>query len=203
MGAEPGGDAARLPDRAEASELRVAVEPVAGLRLERRRPLSEHPGAMALDRRREPLLPRRAGSPDRGEDASARGMQLLVARPARAKRELADAVAAEGRVRVTVDEAGNRAEPPALHLRDVAVESREVAHPPDRLDRLAGAEDERVLEHLDLAERPSAQRSSGPRGRRELREVAQEHARASVGHASPGARGIRSPPSSAAESASG
>ena len=181
---------------------------------------------MALDRRRKALLPRRAGRPDRGEDAAARGVQLLVARPARAKRELVDAVAAEGRVRVTVDEAGNGAEPPALHLRDVAVESREVAHPSDRLDRLAVAEDERVLEHLDLAECPSAQRSSGPRGRRELRKVAHEYSRASVGHASPGTRwleappakppapgrktcppsaamGIRSPPSSAAESASG
>ena len=129
-------------------------------------------------------------------------MQLLVARPAGAERELVHAVAAERGMRVAVDKARNRAQPAAVELRDVAVERRQVAHPPDGLDRVAGAEDERVLEHLDLAERRSSQRSLGSGGRRQLREVAQEQARAGRCHAS-GTRGIRSPPSSAAASASG
>jgi len=49
---------------------------------------------------------------------------------------------------------------------------------------------------------PSKQRSLGSGGRRQLREVAQEQARAGRRHAY-GTRGIRSPPSSAAASASG
>src|SRR5262249_41247477 len=90
-----------------------------------------------------------------------------------------------------------------VELGDLSVEPLQVAHPPDGLDRLAIAEDERVLEHLDLAERRPTQRDALPRRRRELREVAHEEPRASVGHARPGARGIRSPPSSAGGPASG
>ena len=41
MGAQPRRDAARVADRAERRELGLAVEPVAGLRLERRRALHE------------------------------------------------------------------------------------------------------------------------------------------------------------------
>ena len=91
-------------------------------------------------------------------------MQLLVARAAGAERELVHAVAAERGMRVAVDEARDRAQPAAVELDDVAVERRQVAHPPDGLDRVAVAEDERVLEHLDVAERRSAQRGARPAG---------------------------------------
>ena len=224
--AEPRREAARLPDRAERRELRLPVEPIARLRLEGRRALAEHPRAVQLDRCSQAVLACRPRSADRREDAAAGGMKLLVARPAGAERELVRAVAAERGMRVAVDKARDRAQPAAVELRDVTVERRHVAHPPDGLDRVAGAENERVLEHLDLAERRSAQRSIGSGGRRQLREVAQEQTRAGRRHASPGtgwlgarpakppapgretcppsaAMGIRSPPSSAAASASG
>ena len=100
---------------------------------------------------------------------------------------------------MAVHEPGDRAQAAAVELDDVAVERREFGHPPDGLDRLTGAEDERVLEHVDLAERVPTERSVGPGGRRELRQVADKQPRR---HAS-GARGIRSPPSSAAAIASG
>ena len=111
------------------------------------------------------------------------------------------AVTAEGRVRVAVDEPGDRAAPAAVELHDLAVEGPQVAHPPHRLDRLAGTEDVRVLEHLDLRESLSAQRRVASGRRRELREVADEQPRRA--HASAGAPGIRSPPASAASIASG
>ena len=130
-------------------------------------------------------------------------MELLVARSARAERELVHAVAAERGVRVAVDEPRDRTQPPAVDLGDVAGERRKVAHPSDRLDPVGGTEDEGVLEHLDLAERRPAQRGAASGGRRHLREVAQEQTRAGRRHASPGTRGIRSPPASAAASASG
>ncbi len=47
--AEPGRDAARVPDRAQGRELGVTVEAVARLRLERRRAGGAHPVAVALD----------------------------------------------------------------------------------------------------------------------------------------------------------
>ena len=83
-------------------------------------------------------------------------MQLLVARATRTERELVDAVAAESRVRMAVDETGDRAPPAAVELDDIALEPREVAHPPHRFDRVAGAEHVRVLEDLDRAEPRSA-----------------------------------------------
>ena len=140
---------------------------------------------------------------DGREDPAACRVQLLVARPAGTERELVDAVAAERRVRVAVDEPRHGAEATALHLHDLAVECWEVAHPPHGLDRLAGAEDEGVLDHLDSAERRPPQRSSHARRRRELREIAQEQASRRRRHASRGTAGIRIPPSSAAASASG
>ena len=80
-------------------------------------------------------------------------MQLLVARPAGAERELLDAVAAESRMRVAVDEARDRAQPSTVHLDDISAERREVAHAPDRVDHLARAEDKSILEDFDVAER--------------------------------------------------
>ena len=113
VGAEEGRDAAGSPDRAQRGELRLAVEAVARLPLERRRPGAEHPAAVALDGLAQPLLPRLARRAHGREDPAAGRVQLLVARAAGAKRELLDAVAAERRMRVAVDEAGDRAEPTA------------------------------------------------------------------------------------------
>ena len=158
---------------------------------------------MQLDRCSQAVLACRPRSADRREDAAAGGMQLLVARPAGAERELVRAVAAERGMRVAVDKARDRAQPAAVELREVTVERRQVAHPPDGLDRLAVAQDEGVLEHLDFAERRSAEGSPPPGRRRQLREVAEQQARAGPRHASLGTCGIRSPPSSAAASASG
>ena len=201
--AEPRRDAARVADRAERRELRVAVEPVARLRLERRRALAEHPPAVPLDRCAQAVLAGRPRRADGREDAAAGGVQLLVARAAGAERELVHAVAAERGVRVAVDEARDRAQAAAVELDDVAVERRQVAHPPDRLDRVAGAEDERVLEHLDLAERRAAERRIGSaRASRAARGRGRAAARGRVTRR-PGAGGIRRPPSSAAAIASG
>ena len=64
---------------------------------------------MPLDRLEEPAPAGGPRRPDGREDAAARGVQLLVARTARAQRELLDAVAAERRMRVAVDEPRDRA----------------------------------------------------------------------------------------------
>ena len=157
---------------------------------------------MARDDRRQAVLARGARRAHRREDAAALRVELLVARARRAERELLDTVAAERRVRVAVDEPGNRAQTASVELAYVAVERRQVAHATNSLDRVAGAEYVRVLEHVDVAERGSAQRCLAPRGRRELREIADEQPRAGS-HASCGADGIRSPPRTAASIASG
>ena len=122
-------------------------------------------------------------------------MQLLVARAPSTKRELLDAIAAESRVRVAVDEPRDRAEPPAVDLDDLARDGGQVAHAPHRLDRVAVAEHVRVLDDVDRAEIAPAQRRVRARRRRKLREVADEQ------HY--GACGIRRPPRSAASIASG
>ena len=83
-------------------------------------------------------------------------MQLLVRRAARAQRELLDPVAAEGDVGVAVDEAGDRAAAPSVHLDDVAVERLQVAHTADGRDRVVLTQDVRVPDHVDLAELRSA-----------------------------------------------
>ena len=108
--------------------------------------------------------------------------------------------AAERRVGVAVHQARDGAQPPTVELDDLALDRREVAHPSDGLDRVAGTEDKRVFEHVDLVERRSAQRGVSSGGRRELRQIADEEA---LRHASSGTRGIRSSPSPAAVSASG
>ena len=95
---------------------------------------SIHAG-VPLDAVAQAVLAERARRADGREDAAARGVQLLVARAGGAKRELLDPVAAQRRMRVTVDEARDRAEAATVELLDVAVERRQVAHPPDRLDR--------------------------------------------------------------------
>ena len=129
-------------------------------------------------------------------------MELLVARAAGAERELADAVAAERRMRVAVDEPGHGAEPGAVELLDLAVERLEVAHPPDRGDRLAAAEDVGVLDHVDRTQVGAARRlPRARRGRRDLGEVAEEQRRHRQLDASN--IGVERPCSRAAASASG
>ena len=81
--AEPRRDAASGADGAELGELGVAIEPVPGLRLERRRPRLEHPADMALERARELVGGRRTGRSDRREDPAAARVQLLVRTPPR------------------------------------------------------------------------------------------------------------------------
>src|SRR4029079_10480882 len=114
--AEPGRDAARGPDRTQLRELRVVVEPVARLPFERRRAVGSHPRTVAHRDRRELRFSGRAGGTDGREDATACGVELLVRGTARAQRDLVDAVAAEARVRVAVDEARNGREPAAVDL---------------------------------------------------------------------------------------
>ena len=79
-------------------------------------------------------------------------MQLLVARPGGAERELVDPVAAPRGMCVAVDEARDRAEAATVELLEVAVERSQVAHAPDRRDPVAVAEDERVVDHVDRGE---------------------------------------------------
>src|SRR5581483_9197215 len=95
---------------------------------------------------------------------------------------------------MAVDEPRNGAQAAAVDLDDVAADRRQIAHPPDRGDRLALAEDVGVLEDLDLAELSPAQRRTGPGRRRHLREVADEQRHAS----GDGTVGTTTPPRSAA-----
>ncbi len=81
-------------------------------------------------------------------------------------------------MRVTVDEARNGTASASVDLDDVAVERGQIAHAPDGLDRLAVAEDVRVLDHVDLAQRWPAQRRVAARRRRHLDEVADEKSHA-------------------------
>ena len=152
---------------------------------------------MPLDGLAQAVLAGGARRADGREDPATERVQLLVARTAGAERELVDAVAAERRMRVAVDEPRDRTEPAPVHLDDVAAKSGQVAHAAHRLDRLATAEDVRVLEHLDRAERAAAERRLTARWRRELREVADEQR-----HVSRGTDGIAIPPCAAASSAS-
>ena len=128
MRTEPGGSSACRPNRTKLGKLRLAIEPVSRLCLERRRPGATHPGNVTLERRSEPGLaglPRRA---DRRQDAPSRRMQLLVAGTRCTQRELRDPVAREARMGVAVDEPWDRRESPAVELLDLAGERLELAH---------------------------------------------------------------------------
>ena len=114
-------------------------------------------------------------------------MQLLVRRTGGPERELLDTVAGKARVRVAVDEARDCAAPAPVDLVDVAVEWPEIAHPSDGHDPRPFAEDERVLDDGDLAERRSTERRCVADRRHELRDVADEqaaHAPGSIGRSS-------------------
>jgi hypothetical protein len=150
--AEPRGDSALVSDRLQRGELGVAVEAVAGFRLERRRSRAQHPAAVHAHGGGELLGTGCTRRADGGHDSASRCVQFLVRRTGRAERELLHAVAGKAGVRVAVDEPGDRAEPPPVDLLHLAVEPRKVAHAADSLDRCTGAEDVRVFDHVDLGE---------------------------------------------------
>ena len=119
--------------------------------------------------------PCRAG---RREDPTAGGEQLLVRRAGRPQGELVSPVTREGGVRVAVDEPRDRREPPTVDLLDVvalavAVDPK-VAHRTNRLDEAVAHEHVRVLDHLDLAERATAERQLGDARSHDLGQVADE-----------------------------
>ena len=174
VGAEPRRDAPRRADGPERRELRVPIEPVAGLALPSRRAGAQHPAAVPLDGSAKAVLAGCAGGADGREDAAAGGVELLVACASGAQGELAHAVAAERRMRVAVDESRNGAESAPVDLLDLVVDRAEVAHAPDRRDSLIRTEQVRVLEHLDLREGAPAERRSAAGRADELGEVADE-----------------------------
>ena len=188
MGAEECRHRSLGPDRAQRRQLGLAVEPVAGFRLRGRRPGTAHPVEVTAKGIPQALFAGGAGGTDSREDPATRGVELLVARPARAERELVHAVAAEARVRVAIDEAGDRAPPAAVDFHHVAVERRELTHPPHCGDRSALAEDVRVLDDVDAAEVRAAQRRVRSSRRRQLGQIADEQTVR-------GRRGGHSPPS--------
>ena len=118
------------------------------------------------------------------EDAAAGRVQLLVRRSRGAQRELLDAVARKARVRVAVDEAGDRAAPLRVELLDVAVERAELAHAPHLHDLRSLQQDVCILEDRHLPQQGPAQRRGVAGRRHELRDVADEqaaHAPGSIG----------------------
>ena len=177
--AEPRRDATRVPHRAELRKLGVVVEPVARLRLERRRPGTHHPADVACELRGQFVGARRARRSDRREDSAPARVKLLV-RGARAPEcELLDAVAREARMGVTVDEPRDCRQPAAVELLDLAVDRADVCHAPDLCDSPVLAEDVRILEHVERPQRVAAQRRILSGRARDLREVAnQEPSRA-------------------------
>ncbi len=203
--AKPGGDTALGVDRAQRRELGLTVEPVARLPLERRRAGMEHPLPVPPDGCPETVFARGSSRLDGRQDPAPGGVQLLVARPAGAKVELTDTVPREAHVRVAVDEPWDRAQAAAVELLDLSVERVEVPHATDLGDTRAVAEDERVLEDVDLAQGGPTQRRVGPCRADDLREVAQQQPRRLAVRAhseSAGGIGGTSPPCAAASTAS-
>ena len=131
---------------------------------------------VAPDGLAEPALPGGPGGANGREDAAAGGMQLLIRGAGRAQRELFDAVAAERRVRMAVDESRNRAEAAAVDLLHIAVERRQVAHAAGCRDQPVLAEHVGVLDDRDRPEPGPARGRAARRRRRELLEVAHQEA---------------------------
>ena len=120
----------------------------------------------------------RACRPDRRQDPTTRGVELLVACSARPQCVLVDAVAPEARMRVAVDEPRQRGLPAPVDLDEIAVEpigSPELTHPANRGDPSPFAEDERVFDHVDRSECVPSERRGPARRTRNLREIANEH----------------------------
>ena len=151
MRAEPGRNPAGGGDRPERRELGLAIEPVARLALEGRRAGAQHPVAMARDGASQTLCSGRSRRRDGREDPAAGGVQLLVARAGRAERELVHPISAERRMGVAVDEPRDRAQAAGVDLLDLALEGAERAHPSDRLDLGAAAEDVGVVDPVEIA----------------------------------------------------
>ena len=157
MRAEPRRDSSRGPNGLELGELGVAVEAVAGLGLERRGAVPPHPAAVTLGRGEELCQAWRHVSPAPWRGSLRRCVQFLVRRPACAQGELVDAVAREAGVRVAVDESGNGGQATPVQLFDLALERRQLAHPPHRLDDPAPCKARR------RATTSSTSRRAGPR----------------------------------------
>jgi hypothetical protein len=174
VGAEPRGHAACAAHRLELCELRVVIEAVTTLALERRRAVGDHRLPVSLDDLVEGVRAGRAGRPGRGQDPASRGQKLLVRRSRGAEGELVRTVAGERRVRVAVDEPGDGTEPVPVDLVHVAIDRREAGHRTDCLDEPVAYEDERVLDHLDLAEGRAAEHGAWNGRGCELREIADE-----------------------------
>ena len=167
-------DAAFGGNRSQGRELGVAVQSVARFRLERRRPPPQHPAPVPTDCLAQLLLTGPSRGANRREDAAAGRVQLLVARPAGAQRELLGPISREARVRVAVDEPRHRSQAPTIELLHVAVERAEFTHAPDVLDAAFGAEDVRVFQHVHLAKRGAAEGRGRASRRRDLAQVADE-----------------------------
>ena len=146
------------------------VEPVAGLRLEGRRARLAHPAHVPASAVGELGRARCSRRPDRREDpAAARRAAPRTTRPRRAQRELLDAVAGEARVRVAVDEPGDRRQARVRRSPRRRRRRREVAHAPDLDDAPVLAEDVRVLDHR---RRRAARRRAAARRARPARRPA-------------------------------
>ncbi len=206
VSSEPGGDATCSANHPELRKLGLAVEAVPRLRLEGRRPRLEHPSLVTLERAAQTVLAGSTSRTDRREDAASGRVELLVGRATRTQRELLDAVSGEAGVRMAIHESRNGTESAAVELLESTVERRELIHRADPGDAPFLAEHERVLDHVDLAERTAAERSGDPRGARNLGEVTDQEAswrRRRRRHASaPGTEGRSSPPERAASRAS-
>ena len=150
--AQEGRDPSFLPDHLQRGDLGLAIEPVARLGLEGRGAGGEHPASMPAQRLAQPLAPGLPSCAYGREDAAPGSVELLVARPGGTQRELIDAIAAKARVRVTVDQPGDRTQAARVQHVDIAAELRELSHLPDSRDQPVLAEHERVLQNVDLPE---------------------------------------------------
>ena len=107
---------------------------------------------------------------------------------------------------MAIDEPRHRAKPATIDLLDVPCERRKIAHPADRLERAVPHEDERIFEHVHVAESAAAKRCLRADRRHHLGEVADEEPLRPVGRH--GTRrhevtpGRSSPPPRAASTAS-
>src|SRR5207253_2743184 len=104
----------RLANRPQGRKLRLEVEAVTRLGLERRGARAQHPLPVTRDALAELVRGGSTRSTDGGHDPAAAGVQLLVRRAAGAQRELLHAIAGEARVRVAVDEPRDRAQSTAV-----------------------------------------------------------------------------------------
>src|SRR5207342_557817 len=113
---------------------------------------------------------------DGREDPAARGVELLVARPRRAQRELLDAIPGETRVGVTVHQPRDRAQAAPVELDDVSRYGAELGHRTAGGNHAVLAEKEGALHDLDLSKIGAPKGCVASRGCGELRQIADEQA---------------------------